>query len=49
MKNESAKFQPIYEKFSKEKATHLHTLKDAVNKYEEEKEKLFTRYEQLSE
>nr|GMD06217.1 DNA ligase 1 [Ipomoea batatas] len=24
LKNESAKFQAIYEKFSKEKATHLH-------------------------
>nr|GLL24115.1 DNA ligase 1 [Ipomoea trifida]GMC78854.1 DNA ligase 1 [Ipomoea batatas]GMC86188.1 DNA ligase 1 [Ipomoea batatas] len=47
LKNESVKFQAIYEKFSKEKATHLQTLKDAVNKYEEEKQKLFTRYEQL--
>nr|GMC89315.1 sn1-specific diacylglycerol lipase alpha-like [Ipomoea batatas] len=40
--SENAKFQAIYEKFSKEKATHLQTLKDALNKYEEEKEKLFT-------
>ncbi|CAH9110264.1 unnamed protein product [Cuscuta epithymum] len=46
LKNETAKFEGIYEKFSKDKATHLQTLKDTVSKYEEEKLRLFTRYEQ---
>ncbi|KAK4361118.1 hypothetical protein RND71_020070 [Anisodus tanguticus] len=47
LKTETAKFQSIYEKFNKEKATHLQSLKDAISKYEEEKERLFMRYEQL--
>ncbi|XP_061370300.1 uncharacterized protein LOC133313019 isoform X2 [Gastrolobium bilobum] len=46
-KNESVKFQALYEKFSKEKATSLQALEDIVSKFEEEKEKLFMRYEQL--
>ncbi|RAL39411.1 unnamed protein product [Cuscuta campestris] len=46
LKNESAKFQAIYEKFIKDKTTHLQTLKDSVSKFEEEKLRLFTRYEQ---
>ncbi|XP_061343106.1 uncharacterized protein LOC133289224 [Gastrolobium bilobum] len=46
-KNESAKFQALYEKFSKEKATSLQALEDIISKFEEEKEKLFMRYEQL--
>ncbi|KAL3851313.1 hypothetical protein ACJIZ3_013195 [Penstemon smallii] len=47
LKNETAKFQEVYEKFCKDKATHLQALKDVIAKYEEEKEKLFMRYEQL--
>ncbi|XP_073301472.1 uncharacterized protein [Primulina huaijiensis] len=47
LKNETAKFQEIFEKFCKEKAMHLQTLKDVISKYEEEKERLFIRYEQL--
>ncbi|XP_016499999.1 uncharacterized protein LOC107818484 [Nicotiana tabacum] len=47
LKTETAKFQSIYEKFNKEKATHLQSLKDTISKYEEEKERLFMRYEQL--
>ncbi|XP_060191363.1 uncharacterized protein LOC132621204 isoform X2 [Lycium barbarum] len=47
LKNETAKFQSIYDKFNKEKATHLQSLKDTISKYEEEKERLFMRYEQL--
>ncbi|XP_015065383.1 DNA ligase 1 isoform X2 [Solanum pennellii] len=47
LKNETAKFQSIYEKFNKEKATHLQSLRDTISKYEEEKERLFMRYEQL--
>ncbi|CAN4084054.1 unnamed protein product [Withania somnifera] len=49
LKNETGKFQSIYEKFNKEKATHLQSLRDTISKYEEEKERLFMRYEQLSE
>ncbi|KAL0011048.1 hypothetical protein SO802_006156 [Lithocarpus litseifolius] len=47
LKNETARFQALYEKFCKEKASHLQALKDTISKFEEEKEKLFTRYEQL--
>ncbi|KAI5657073.1 hypothetical protein M9H77_25866 [Catharanthus roseus] len=47
LKNETSKFQSVYENFCKEKAAHLDALRDAVAKYEEEKEKLFARYEQL--
>ncbi|KAL5576757.1 hypothetical protein UlMin_018456 [Ulmus minor] len=47
LKNESAKFQVLYEKFCKEKAAHLQALKDTISKFEEEKERLFARYEQL--
>lgn len=47
LKNETARFQALYEKFSKEKVSHLQALKDTISKFEEEKEKLFTRYEQL--
>ncbi|KAJ8545533.1 hypothetical protein K7X08_018116 [Anisodus acutangulus] len=46
LKTDTTKFQSIYEKFN-EKATHLQSLKDAISKYEEEKERLFMRYEQL--
>ncbi|KAL9243605.1 hypothetical protein vseg_017474 [Gypsophila vaccaria] len=47
IKEETAKFEALYVKFGKEKATHLQSLKDTIAKYEEEKERLFTRYEQL--
>ncbi|KAF3451174.1 hypothetical protein FNV43_RR07581 [Rhamnella rubrinervis] len=47
LKNETAKFQELYQKFCKEKATHLQALKDTISKFEEEKERLFMRYEQL--
>ncbi|KAM7500798.1 hypothetical protein LguiA_025212 [Lonicera macranthoides] len=46
LKNETAKFQELYEKFCKEKVAHLQSLKDTISKYEEEKERLFVRYEQ---
>ncbi|KAK3016443.1 hypothetical protein RJ639_007798 [Escallonia herrerae] len=46
MKNETTKFQTVYEKFCKEKAAHMQALKDTISKYEEEKERLFMRYEQ---
>lgn len=88
LKNETAKFQAVYDGFCKEKATHLQALKgtfpvdmvfcqlchlanrsnkswigkyvpfhwysywiltDVFDKYEEEKERLISRYEQLSE
>ncbi|KAL4626795.1 hypothetical protein ACB092_05G122800 [Castanea dentata] len=47
LKNETARFQALYEKFCKEKASHLQALKDTISEFEEEKEKLFTRYEQM--
>ncbi|KAI4299375.1 hypothetical protein L6164_032842 [Bauhinia variegata] len=47
LKNETEKFQALNEKFSREKASHLQALKDIMAKFEGEKEKLFTRYEQL--
>ncbi|KAE7995666.1 hypothetical protein FH972_000437 [Carpinus fangiana] len=47
LKNEAAKFQGLYEKFCKEKVSHLQALKDTISRFEEEKEKLFTRYEQM--
>lgn len=46
LKGETANFQAVYEKFGKEKAAHLQALKDTIAKYEEEKERLFMRYEQ---
>ncbi|CAL5412227.1 unnamed protein product [Camellia sinensis] len=47
LKNETAKFQSIYENFCKEKSEHLQALKENISKHEEEKERLFIRYEQL--
>ncbi|KAL3627763.1 hypothetical protein CASFOL_029126 [Castilleja foliolosa] len=47
LKSETAKFQEAYGKFSKEKSGHLQALKDIIAKYEEQKEMLFVRYEQL--
>ncbi|KAL3522267.1 hypothetical protein ACH5RR_015101 [Cinchona calisaya] len=47
LKNETTKFQAVHENFCKEKTTHLQALKDVISKYEEQKEKLFLRYDQL--
>ncbi|KAJ4703475.1 DNA ligase 1-like [Melia azedarach] len=47
LKNESAKFKDVHEKFCKERASHLQALKDTISKFEEDKERLFMRYEQL--
>ncbi|XP_044462392.1 uncharacterized protein LOC123193454 isoform X2 [Mangifera indica] len=47
LKNETTKFQGVYEKFCKERDAHLQVLKDTISKFEEDKERLFTRYEQL--
>nr|KAJ0214333.1 hypothetical protein LSAT_V11C400177810 [Lactuca sativa] len=46
LKNETTKFQTIYETFCKDKNSHLQALKDTISKYEEEKERLSMRYEQ---
>ncbi|XP_071712042.1 meiosis-specific protein ASY3-like [Rutidosis leptorrhynchoides] len=46
LKNEAAKFQTLHENFCKDKNAHLQSLKDTISKYEEEKERLFLRYEQ---
>ncbi|KAK2382962.1 hypothetical protein P8452_38285 [Trifolium repens] len=47
LKNETTKFQALHENFYKEKANSLQALQDIISKYEEEKEKLFMKYEQL--
>ncbi|PQQ12399.1 uncharacterized protein Pyn_38843 [Prunus yedoensis var. nudiflora] len=47
LKTEAAKFQGLYEKFCKDQANHLQALKGIISNYEEEKERLCTRYEQL--
>ncbi|KAF5728678.1 hypothetical protein HS088_TW21G00828 [Tripterygium wilfordii] len=47
LKDETSKFKEIYEKFCKDKDAHLQVLKDTITKFEEDKENLFTRYEQL--
>ncbi|XP_058735472.1 uncharacterized protein LOC131607486 [Vicia villosa] len=47
LKNETTKFQALHENFYKEKATSLQAFQDIISKFEEEKEKLFMRYEQL--
>ncbi|KAB2007417.1 hypothetical protein ES319_D10G028500v1 [Gossypium barbadense] len=47
LKSETAKFQEVYEKFCKEKTIHLQSLKDTISRFEEDKERLFVRYEQL--
>ncbi|XP_072969248.1 uncharacterized protein [Typha angustifolia] len=46
LKNEFTKFQASHDKFCKEKATFLQTFKELFSKFEDEKEKLFARYEQ---
>ncbi|KAF2601385.1 hypothetical protein F2Q70_00025173 [Brassica cretica] len=48
LKDEAAKFEQIHHKFMKEKADHLEGLKVTVSKFEENKERLYMRYEQLS-
>ncbi|GLT29450.1 hypothetical protein SLA2020_043180 [Shorea laevis] len=47
LKNEAARFQEIYEKFCKEKSAHLQALQGTISRFEEDKERLFKRYEQL--
>lgn len=47
LKNGFSRFQAAYDKFSTEKAAHMQASQDAVSKHDEEKEKLFSRYEQL--
>ncbi|KAL6198430.1 hypothetical protein ACLB2K_028219 [Fragaria x ananassa] len=47
LKIETTNFQAVYEKFCKDHANHLQTLKGIISNFEEEKERLFTRYEQL--
>ncbi|XP_028552448.1 uncharacterized protein LOC110112375 isoform X1 [Dendrobium catenatum] len=47
LKSEYNKFQAAYQKFSNEKASHLQIFKDIFSKYELDKEKLISRYEQM--
>ncbi|CAA0374436.1 hypothetical protein AtNW77_Chr2g0254311 [Arabidopsis thaliana] len=47
LKDESAKFEELHKKFVKDKADHLQGLKDTISKFEEDKERLYMRYEQL--
>ncbi|CAN1129547.1 hypothetical protein LINPERPRIM_LOCUS17500 [Linum perenne] len=47
LKSESTKIQDIYEKFAKEKAAHMQCLQETMTKFEEDKERLMMRYEQL--
>ncbi|CAF2289667.1 hypothetical protein BRARA_D02058 [Brassica rapa] len=46
LKDESAKFEELHHKFMKEKSDRLQCLKDIVSKFEENKERLYMRYEQ---
>uniref|UniRef100_A0A175YM20 DNA ligase 1 n=1 Tax=Daucus carota subsp. sativus TaxID=79200 RepID=A0A175YM20_DAUCS len=46
LKSEAAKFQALCDNFNKEKAAHVQALQDTFSKFEDEKEKLFIRYEQ---
>ncbi|KAL1805604.1 hypothetical protein ACET3Z_028672 [Daucus carota] len=46
LKSEAAKFQALCENFNKEKAAHVQALQETFSKFEDEKEKLFIRYEQ---
>ncbi|KAK4754437.1 hypothetical protein SAY87_002541 [Trapa incisa] len=47
LKNEIAKFQAIYNRFCKDKIAHLQALDDTVSKFEETKDRLYVRYEQM--
>ncbi|KAL6967101.1 hypothetical protein U1Q18_032904 [Sarracenia purpurea var. burkii] len=49
LKNETANFQAIREKFRKDKTAHLQALEDIISKYEEEKGRLVIRYKQEEE
>ncbi|KAL0897081.1 hypothetical protein Bca101_081042 [Brassica carinata] len=46
LKAETAKFEELHHKFMKEKADYLQGLKDTISKSEEDKERLYMRYEQ---
>ncbi|CAI0407445.1 unnamed protein product [Linum tenue] len=46
-KSESAKIQDTLAKFAKEKAARMQSLQDTLSRFEEDQEKLVTRYEQL--
>ncbi|KAL4183556.1 hypothetical protein AMTRI_Chr11g98870 [Amborella trichopoda] len=46
LKDESTKFQAAYEKFCKDKTSHLQAYNEIFSKFEDEKEKLFACYEQ---
>ncbi|KAJ3683468.1 hypothetical protein LUZ60_013695 [Juncus effusus] len=46
LKNEYAKYQETHDKFCKEKAAFQQCFKELFTKFEDEKEKLFVRYEQ---
>ncbi|CAN0852992.1 hypothetical protein LINGRAHAP2_LOCUS5496 [Linum grandiflorum] len=48
LKSESTKIQDMYERFSKEKAAHMQSMQETISKFEEDKERLLIRYEQLS-
>ncbi|KAG6416592.1 hypothetical protein SASPL_124025 [Salvia splendens] len=47
LKSKAAKFQEVYETLCKEKSSYVQGLKEVISKYEEDKEKLFLRYEQM--
>ncbi|CAH8389294.1 unnamed protein product [Eruca vesicaria subsp. sativa] len=47
LKDEAAKFEELHHKFMKEEADNIQGLKDTVFKFEEDKERLYMRYEQL--
>ncbi|XP_031473419.1 uncharacterized protein LOC116245934 [Nymphaea colorata] len=46
LKDEASKFQALDDKFCKERTQHLQAFQNIFSKYEDEKEKLFVRYEQ---
>ncbi|CAA7405215.1 unnamed protein product [Spirodela intermedia] len=46
LRSEYAKFQAAHEKFCKDKANFIQAFKEIFSKFEDEKEKLFVRYEQ---
>lgn len=46
LKNEYSKFQAAHEKFNKEKAEHLQVFEEILSRFEDEKEKLFARFQQ---
>ncbi|GAB4831193.1 hypothetical protein Ancab_005202 [Ancistrocladus abbreviatus] len=46
LKKEISNLQVIYDKFTKEKEAYVQSLKDAISKYEEDKDRILIRYEQ---